>query len=367
MARKRKHYDYPNIDRWMVSYADFVTLLFAFFVVMYAISSVNEGKYRVLSESLIASFRSPTKSLHPVQVGKVVKSPLSEQMNLRKTPVVVELPDMPMPRYEAVEEPGYTGRRSGRGGRRQSASPKGEFGGGPAGALKEISEEIEQAMAAMIEQGLIGVRRSERWVEVEINNSVLFASGSARISRQALPVLKRLARILRRFPNAIHVEGFTDNVPINNVIFPSNWELSAGRAASVVHLFTKEGVEPQRLVAIGYGQYQPVADNSTAEGRRRNRRVVLVVQSTADTREAAAAALGDGGDAAVLMEQSLLENGGETVATPAERSGSRPHRPSRSGILREPGRFPVVAPPIQLPFGQSGDLSFDGGQRRHGP
>lgn len=366
MARKPKHEEHENLERWLVSYADFITLLFAFFVVMYAISSVNEGKYRVLSESLIASFRSPTKSLEPVQVGKVAKSPVSKQMDFRKTPVAIELPDMPTPRYEMVEKPDEKGRNSGQGGAQQSANPEAASGDNPAEVLKEISEEIEQAMAKMIEQDLIDVRRSEHWVEVEINNSLLFASGSARISRKALPVLERLAKILGRFPNAIHVEGFTDNVPIDNVIFPSNWELSAGRAAGVVHLFTKEGVEPQRLVAIGYGQYRPVADNATAEGRRKNRRVVLVVQSTADTRETVTMALDDRKKATGQGQQSPAEAGKETVAMPSERPEPRPHRPSRPGMLREPGRFPVIAPPIQLPFGPSGERVFDTGQGRDG-
>src|SRR5690606_7234999 len=115
------------------------------------------------------------------------------------------------------------------------------------------------------------------WVEVEINTSILFPSGSARLSAEAIPILERLAEILRPFPNPIHVEGFTDNVPINTPAVPSHWELSAARAASVVHLCTKANIDPQRMAAIGFGEYRPVADNSTEEGRSKNRRVVIVV------------------------------------------------------------------------------------------
>ena len=118
-------------------------------------------------------------------------------------------------------------------------------------------------------------------MEVEIKTSILFPSGSAILQPEALPILSEIADILKDFPNPIHVEGFTDSVPINTVAFPSNWELSAGRAASVVHLFTKDGVEPRRMAAIGLGEYRPIADNATAEGRNKNRRVVLLIMESA--------------------------------------------------------------------------------------
>jgi chemotaxis protein MotB len=136
-------------------------------------------------------------------------------------------------------------------------------------------------MSNLIQQDLIAVRRNDLWVEVEIKTSILFPSGSSRLQQEALPILSEIAKILKDFPNPIRVEGFTDSVPINTVAFPSNWELSAGRAASVVHLFTKEGVEPRRMASIGYGEYRPVADNSTAEGRNKNRRVVIVILESA--------------------------------------------------------------------------------------
>jgi chemotaxis protein MotB len=116
-------------------------------------------------------------------------------------------------------------------------------------------------------------------VEVEINTSLLYSSGSAELEDEAIPVLRDLAGILQRYPNQIQVEGFTDNLPINNYIFPSNWELSAARAAGVVHLFMRSGVQPDRMSAIGFGEFRPIADNISPEGRRKNRRVVLVIMS----------------------------------------------------------------------------------------
>lgn len=338
MARKKKHEEHENHERWLVSYADFITLLFAFFVVMYAVSSVNEGKYRVLSESLVAAFRSPTKSMTPIQVGSVAKSPLSDPLDFRQSPVAIQLPNMPTPRYESDADRARDDVEKADDVKKTSDAARPEANAEQAQqVLAQISHEIEQAMGEMIDKGLISVRRSQHWVEVEINTSILFPSGSATLSRAALPTLEKLSGILKRFPNAIHVEGFTDNVPINNVIFPSNWELSAGRAASVVHLFTEAGLEPQRLVAIGYGEYRPTADNDSPEGRAKNRRVVLVIQSTADTRE---------------VTESLVTLNSE--APPAQ-TASPPQtppvqHPTNPGAMRAPGKFPVIAPPIRLPF-----------------
>jgi chemotaxis protein MotB len=148
-------------------------------------------------------------------------------------------------------------------------------------AINKMADALEESMSKLIQQDLIAVRRNDLWVEVEIKTSILFPSGSAVLQHEALPVLSEIANILKNFPNPIRVEGFTDSLPINTVAFPSNWELSAGRAASVVHLFTKEGMEPRRMAAIGFGEYRPIADNSTPEGRNKNRRVVILILESA--------------------------------------------------------------------------------------
>jgi len=142
-----------------------------------------------------------------------------------------------------------------------------------------MSDAVEQAMQDLISKEMIVVRRSESWLEIEISTDILYASGVATLSPEATPVLQRLAQILRPFPNPIRIEGHTDNVPISTVAFPSNWELSAARAASVVHLLMASGIEPQRMTVIGLGQYRPVASNDSVQGRNRNRRVILVVMA----------------------------------------------------------------------------------------
>jgi chemotaxis protein MotB len=132
-------------------------------------------------------------------------------------------------------------------------------------------------MADLISDDLVSVRRMQSWLEVEIRTDVLFPSASAALVSDAVPIMTKLAHTLQPFPNPIRIEGYTDNLPINSDRFPSNWELSAARAASVARLFTSLAIDPKRLTVTGYGEFRPIADNKTAEGRDKNRRVVLVV------------------------------------------------------------------------------------------
>lgn len=276
MARKKRIEEHENHERWLVSYADFITLLFAFFVVMYSISSVNEGKYRVLSDSIVAAFRDPARSLQPIQIGDLMRSPLqSDEQFDQEMPVIqlfkVPVPDNPVQqRAEEKVEPHSMAPESG-------VQQLDE-------AAQQLADSIEAAMSELVDEGLIDVRRDKRWIEVEIKSSILFSSGSADLSSQAQPVLRQLADKLKSLDNIVHVEGFTDNVPISNFEFLSNWELSAARAASVVRLFARLGIEPQRMAAIGYGEFRPIDGNDTAEGRAKNRRVVLVIMSGSDVR-----------------------------------------------------------------------------------
>lgn len=121
-------------------------------------------------------------------------------------------------------------------------------------------------------------------MEIELNSSLLFPSGDAIPTDRAFVIIEKIAKILAPYENPVHIEGFTDNLPINTPQFPSNWELSTARAASIVRMLAMDGVSPGRLAAVGYGEFQPLADNATAEGRTRNRRVVLVVSRNLDVR-----------------------------------------------------------------------------------
>jgi chemotaxis protein MotB len=286
MARKKKHEEHENHERWLVSYADFITLLFAFFVVMYSISSVNEGKYRVLSDSLTAAFRVAPHSMTPIQIGEQKPVPAPGEVPVPGSSALIALPvpTIMAPNLPPAPEAKSEQQAPPREGAGQEERDRNDIGQTEAPVMEEIAEQIVDAMGSLIRDDLISVRRNDRWLEVEIKSSILFPSGSAQLAQAAFPMLEELARILAAFPNPIHVEGFTDNVPIRTVQFPSNWELSAARAASVVHLFTKYGVAPERMAAIGYGEFKPGADNATPEGRAQNRRVILVIMGGEDPR-----------------------------------------------------------------------------------
>lgn len=273
---KHKHEDHPNHEAWAIPYGDLMTLLLAFFVVMYAISSVNEGKYRVLSDSLFAAFRGSPRTLEPVQVGeKAVGSGADIQMTIVQQAILQGQPrSMLEPRPINVNDSHST--------RHTPSSTYDSETQQTAEAvmqLEEVAQEVEQAMSGLVERKLIAVRRHGHWVEVEIRTDILFPSGVATLGPDAVAVMRQLAETLKPFPNPIRVEGHTDNRPISTAAFPSNWELSSARAASVVHLFTEAGLTPARLAVIGLGEYRPAQSNATAEGRNANRRVLLVILS----------------------------------------------------------------------------------------
>jgi len=273
-GRKKKHEEHENHERWLVSYADFITLLFAFFVVMYSISSVNEGKYRVLSDSLVAAFRSSTRSLAPIQQGELARSPitpLSEQLLDRPTPnlmqpILINVPGNVL--TEAVLPEEFFDQQ--------------QPTDGPAGTVEAMAAQIETAMTRLIDENLISIRRNQFYLEIELNSAFLFGSGSAELSIDAEVILKQIALVLARQPNRIHVEGYTDNIPVSSGQFPSNWELSAARAAAVVRLFAANNIAADRMAAIGHGEQKPAESNNTEEGRRKNRRIVIVVLNHLD-------------------------------------------------------------------------------------
>ena len=284
MARKKHVEEHENHERWLVSYADFITLLFAFFVVMYSISSVNEGKYRVLSDSMVSAFAAPARSLEPVQVGNLMRSPMQSETPFDRKKPVIELFHTPLPEHDIHEKLNKKLKADKDKADRESKLKADAEKDREDAAAQALADSIQKSMADLVDAGLINVRRDKRWIEVEIKSSILFGSGSAQLAAGSQPVLRKLAKKLAPLNTTIHVEGFTDNIPIDNFEFRSNWELSAARAASVVHLFTRLGVNPQRMAAIGYGEYRPIDTNDTPEGRSKNRRVVLVILSGADPR-----------------------------------------------------------------------------------
>ncbi|HEX5755778.1 MAG TPA: flagellar motor protein MotD [Arenimonas sp.] len=283
MARKHKHEDHINHEAWAIPYGDLVTLLLAFFVVMYAISSLNEGKYRVLSESLNDAFGGPKRSTSPIQAGT---RPLGDTPPPPIQIVPLAGPIAPVPGREWSPE-------------NTRLPSEAELKQGQEN-LEEISERIIESLADLIERDLVEVKRSPLMLQVEIKTDVFFASGSATPNAAAVDTMRRLAVALQPYPNPIRIEGHTDNVPISTFQFPTNWELSAARAASMVHVFMDYEVDPKRLTVVGYAEQVPKQSNDDAIGRAANRRVVLVILALPESLQSEQ-------DAAVVPLQDVRE------------------------------------------------------------
>lgn len=260
---RRPREEHDNHDRWLVSYADFVTLLFAFFVVMYSISSVNDGKYRILSESLVEAFQVSERSLDPIQVGElrrntsrssgdVFDAKKGEDITVQtgETPASDNPPDIEAMEPEATQTPQN---------------------------FQDLKQQLSDSLKELIKADLVKIRANQDWLEIDMRSGILFESGSAELNPRAKILLADIGQILSRTNNYIRVRGFTDNVPIATSVFPSNWHLSSARSTAVVDMLEKRGIIPIRLGIEGFGEHQPVADNATLEGRAKNRRVVIAI------------------------------------------------------------------------------------------
>jgi chemotaxis protein MotB len=259
MSRKHKHEEHANHEAWAIPYGDLVTLLLAFFVVMYAISTVNEGKYRAVSDSLSAAFKGTPRAISPIQVGD-------------KAPASIQGGAPPI-----APEGNLIGEHSTLIASGNATKPETDADGMT--QMDKVIGELESSMAELIQRDMLAIHRKKYGVEIELRTDILFPSGSATMPSQAIAVLQRLADTLKPLPYPMRVEGHTDNRPIATALFPSNWELSAARAATVVHLFMERGIDPTRLSVIGLGEFRPIADNASDAGRNMNRRVLIVILS----------------------------------------------------------------------------------------
>lgn len=247
MARRSKRAEHDNRDRWLISYADFVTLLFAFFVVMYSISSVNEEKYKSFGDALNSAF-----SKDGAQQA-AVSSPQAQGSLFMADRQTVRLGEQ----QRKIQE-----------------------------HMKNLGAGLSQVLSDLIGQRQVSVNQTKRGVEIDISASALFRSGEAALQPGTLGVLRQVAAVLSKEELPVEVEGHTDDVPIATVQFPSNWELSSARASSVVRLLIENGVPASRLAVVGLADNQPLMPNDSAENRARNRRVTITIVSPAVEREA---------------------------------------------------------------------------------
>ena len=247
MSIRRRHIEpqEENHDRWLVSYADFITLLFAFFVVMYGLSSVNQTKYRDLTSSLGNAFGQENVTL----AGQNRKP--SKQAD--KNNSGINMPPLPFDKLKNE--------------RIQREREK----------MTALGISLANGFSDLIDSGKLHVIQNNLGIRIDISDNVLFSPGSAELSVTSESLLKQISDVLRADDHLLQVEGHTDNLPIHNAQFFSNWELSAVRASSMVRMLAKHGIAENRLSAAGFGASRPLAENETAQGRASNRRVSLML------------------------------------------------------------------------------------------
>lgn len=250
-------------DRWLISYSDFITLLFAFFVVMYAISRVNESKYRVLSESLIQAFKPQgnleAKSITENKIGQPSTTPVPAG-------AVPQAPTKP----EIPKEP-------------------------PLPKLRDVELELKKALDPLIQTGDIKVLSGTQGLSIELNAKVSFKPGEAAITFDSFLPLKNVARILLRNAHIVRIEGYVGNERVASE-YPSAWELSTARASRMVRYFIDSGIDPQRLSALGYG------DSRAGEAGLEKRVGIMILPVDGETTPKATNVLPDGSTSPNLKE-----------------------------------------------------------------
>jgi chemotaxis protein MotB len=293
----------PNHERWIISYADFTTLLLATFVVMYAVSTVNSSKFQQMAESFSTAFIGRTTHVNDTGFAAAQRAPFTAMPNPVHLPIITrnqEIKNLPpaLVQRETSGQPNQTpeGTELPAGGVLQPQETI-----DPNAPEAELRQKVEQriqgldaayaqltkALATLIGQGQVHVSLQSLGVVIDINELLLFNSGKAELTPSALSLIDQIAKILADLPYQIQVNGFTDNVPIHNPQFDSNWDLSATRAISVVKRFVAAGIDPTLLVGAGFGEYHPIVPNDTLEHRTSNRRVSIVVVSPLEGRDPA--------------------------------------------------------------------------------
>ncbi len=257
--RKRRHtVEHDNIHRWLISYADYMTLMFALFVVLYAMAMVNEKPFESITESVGRVFQANSEqsknrghgdSILMVNTSKTIKNLYGNGVLEVSGPALLD------------NEKDLSN---------VSDAQLGSH-------LSSLEEELNTALYDLVETGFAQLQIDGEWLEIELNSGLLFPSGSSSATNSAQAILAVIYDVIGQSSNFIRVRGYTDNQKINNEIYSSNWELSIFRATAILRGLENLGLNPARMALEGYGQYYPSADNSTSEGRARNRKVVIAI------------------------------------------------------------------------------------------
>ncbi len=251
MRRRERRQSHVSHERWLVSYADFITLLFAFFVVLYASSKADQKKQQQVVQAIDSAFHAlalfPDAAHNRVNLRNDLKNVSTISREPGSPANIVMSEDVLRP--EQVRED-----------------------------LDRVQKELEKMLSSQIADHTVSIQMGKDGLVISLREAGFFNSGSATPQPGTTPVLRAIAGVLGRTPYDVRVEGHTDNVPIHNEEFDSNWELSSARATRIARIFVDtRNIPPKRLSAAGYAEYHPVAGNDTSSGRAENRRVDLVI------------------------------------------------------------------------------------------
>ncbi len=269
MAKKKHEAEKENSERWLLTYADMITLLMLFFIVLYSMSNVNTEKVKTLSKALQSVFEGGNLGIFDSSGAIPVKG---FENFPGKAPLGSQYP------YSTKSKP-------------QSQT------------LKQVNEVFKPEVNAKY----LRTTLDERGLIITLTSDIFFEVGSARLKQEMLPVLKKVSKILNEVPNFVRIEGHTDNRKVsalgNVEIYENNWDLSAARSVNVVKFLIEDaGVEPKKLSAVAFGEYRPIDDNNTPEGRAFNRRVDIVI-----LKERILPAKGDSGIESPLPDEEWIK------------------------------------------------------------
>lgn len=258
LRARRQSVEYDNVERWLVSYADYMTLLFALFVVLYAMAVVNEEPFEAVTESIGRVFQANNERENNQAHGNDIL-----QVNSAETQKQLF--------GNAIVDVKGTTLVEGR-------VPLSNVADTQVGStLTSLEKELHEALYDLVESGYAQLTVDGDWLEIELSSGLLFPSGSSSPTNAAKKILSVIYNIISKATNYIRIRGYTDNQLIDTEIFSSNWELSVFRATAILRELEKLTLNPSRMAIEGYGQYYPNADNTTAEGRAKNRRVVIAI------------------------------------------------------------------------------------------
>lgn len=254
--------DKSDTERWLVSYADYMTLLFALFVLLYSMATMEREQFKKLQDTISKVFVEATDKKETGIQGQSVQPDIHPQSDFELYGSGLEEATGPTLLADNAKLEQIDSTKLG--------SP-----------LAAMQKDINRALRSLVESDLAKVTLDEDWLTIELSSGLLFSSGSASSNSSASAVMTELTAILKQTDNFMRVRGYTDSVPIRTEQFPSNWELSVARAASIVRLLEQLGIAPQRMAIEGYGQYAPFAENTSAQGRSQNRKVVIALSKYA--------------------------------------------------------------------------------------